>query len=156
MGHAHNQPDIPGGHFPGRHLSQRQQIRPDITSSLGSLIAHTGDRICGAASASGACFSARLQNDAISLERTIPMRHTFPKTIVVSALIGMGALGVARADCESDLIQLEQPTRHPSLRRRPRRPWTTPRQKRCLRLKRTMAPAAIRQSHKHCPRRGSR
>ena len=26
------------------------------------------------------------------------MRHTFPKTIVVSALIGMGALGVARAE----------------------------------------------------------
>jgi hypothetical protein len=43
------------------------------------------------------------------------MRHTFPKTIVVSALIGMGALGVARADCESDLIQLEQAYKTPKL-----------------------------------------
>jgi hypothetical protein len=43
------------------------------------------------------------------------MRHTFPKTIVVSALIGMGALGVARADCESDLIQLEQAYNTPKL-----------------------------------------
>ena len=41
------------------------------------------------------------------------MRHTFPKTIVVSALIGMGALGVARADFESDLIQLEQANKTP-------------------------------------------
>jgi len=43
------------------------------------------------------------------------MRHTFAKTIVVSALIGMGALGVARADCESDLIQLEQAYKTPRL-----------------------------------------
>ena len=43
------------------------------------------------------------------------MRRTFQKTIVVSALIGMGALGVARADCESDLIQLEQAYNTPKL-----------------------------------------
>ena len=43
------------------------------------------------------------------------MRRTFQKTIVVSALIGMGALGVARADCESDLIQLEQANTTPKL-----------------------------------------
>jgi hypothetical protein len=43
------------------------------------------------------------------------MTHTILKAVLLSAAIGIAATGVARADCESDLLQLEQAFKAPNL-----------------------------------------
>ena len=43
------------------------------------------------------------------------MRHNLLKTAMLSVAIGVAATGAARADCESDLIQLEQAYKAPDL-----------------------------------------
>jgi hypothetical protein len=43
------------------------------------------------------------------------MRYHPLKIIVLAATIGVASTGVARADCESDLIQLEQAFKAPNL-----------------------------------------
>jgi hypothetical protein len=43
------------------------------------------------------------------------MRHNILKIVLLSATIAVAATGVARADCESDLIQLEQAYKAPNL-----------------------------------------
>lgn len=57
------------------------------------------------------------------------------KIILVSATIGMVAMSVARADCESDLIQLEAAYKTPNL---------TPAQKTALDEAKTKAVAALK------------
>jgi len=43
------------------------------------------------------------------------MTHNILKAVLLSATIGVAATGVARADCESDLIQLEKAFKAPNL-----------------------------------------
>jgi len=43
------------------------------------------------------------------------MRRNFLKTLAVSAFVSLSAIGVAYADCESDLLQLEQAYKTPNL-----------------------------------------
>lgn len=43
------------------------------------------------------------------------MRHNLLKLVLLSATIGIAATSIARADCESDLIQLEQAFKAPNL-----------------------------------------
>jgi hypothetical protein len=43
------------------------------------------------------------------------MRHNFLRLVLLSVAIGIAATGLARADCESDLIQLEQALKAPNL-----------------------------------------
>jgi hypothetical protein len=43
------------------------------------------------------------------------MRYHFSMVLVLSAAIGAATTGIARADCESDLIQLEQAFNAPNL-----------------------------------------
>jgi hypothetical protein len=43
------------------------------------------------------------------------MSRNFWKVILCSAAIGLAATGIARADCERDLIQLEQAFKAPNL-----------------------------------------
>jgi hypothetical protein len=43
------------------------------------------------------------------------MRHNLLTIALLSVAIGIAATGVARADCESDLIQLEQAYKAPDL-----------------------------------------
>jgi hypothetical protein len=43
------------------------------------------------------------------------MRHNFLRLVLLSVAIGVAATGLARADCESDLIQLEQALKAPNL-----------------------------------------
>ena len=43
------------------------------------------------------------------------MRHSLLTIALLSVAIGIAATGVARADCESDLIQLEQAYKAPDL-----------------------------------------
>lgn len=43
------------------------------------------------------------------------MTNSMLKAVLLSATIGIAATGVARADCESDLLQLEQALKIPNL-----------------------------------------
>lgn len=43
------------------------------------------------------------------------MTHKILKAVLLSATIGIAATGAARADCESDLLQLEQAYKAPNL-----------------------------------------
>jgi hypothetical protein len=43
------------------------------------------------------------------------MRHNLLKIATLSVALGLAATGAARADCESDLIQLEQAYKAPDL-----------------------------------------
>ena len=43
------------------------------------------------------------------------MRHNFLRLVLLSVAIGIAATGLAHADCESDLIQLEQAYKAPDL-----------------------------------------
>ena len=43
------------------------------------------------------------------------MKHNLLKIALLSAMIGVALTGIARADCESDLLQLEQAFKAPNL-----------------------------------------
>ena len=43
------------------------------------------------------------------------MRHASMKTAIASAIVLLATAGIARADCESDMFQLEQAMKTPNL-----------------------------------------
>jgi hypothetical protein len=47
--------------------------------------------------------------------KDVSMTHKLLKIVVLSATIGIAATGVARADCETDMFQLEQALKAPNL-----------------------------------------